>query len=114
MSEPYSLVLSRLGGDPRWFVLAGGKRWLRNELQAAYFRVLCEAARQATGRYLTRNQALTCCDHRGRALELLCTPVLGGRPFVHRRGDTCSAKKCIDSSPPWIEGFDFRVCGAAC
>lgn len=106
---PYALFSDTLGRDPRWYALAGDKPVLRDRLQAAYMRLKLESASHLHDGYLTRRQALELCD--ARILELLCTPVLGERPFLHQPGETCEERNCLDDSGPWVEGFDYRVCG---
>jgi 5-methylcytosine-specific restriction endonuclease McrA len=108
---PYALISDSLGRDPRWHALAGGKRAVRDQLQAAYVRMLCETASHLHDGYLTRHQALACADDRAQTVDLLCTPVLGEKPFLHRPDDECNERNCIDDSGPWVAGFDYRVCG---
>ncbi|PXY21144.1 HNH endonuclease [Prauserella muralis] len=106
---PFALFSDTLGRDPRWFALAGDRPVLRDRLQAAYMRLKLESASHLHDGYLTRRQALNLCD--AKLLDLLCTPVLGEKPFLHREGDTCDERNCLDDSGPWVEGFDYRVCG---
>jgi hypothetical protein len=108
---PYVLVSDALGRDPRWTALAGGRRAVRDQLQAAYLRMLCETASHLHNGYLTEHQALACCDDRERTLELLCRPVLGEKPLLHRPGQECDERNCLDDSGPWVDGFDYRICG---
>lgn len=108
---PYSLIADQLGRDPRWGAMAGGKKPLRDALGWSYVRMLCETASHTDDGYLTREQALACCDGRTQVLNLLATPMLGRQPFLHRPGQQCPEKNCLDASPPWVAGYDFRVCG---
>lgn len=108
---PYSLIADQLGRDPRWGAMAGGKRALRDALGWSYVRMMCETASHVDDGYLTREQALACCDGRQQIVELLETPMLGRPPMLHRPGQSCSEKNCLDSSPPWVAGYDYRLCG---
>lgn len=96
--------------DPRWMVLAGGRVSLADQLFAFWHRLCGTAALSKHDGYLTQHEALAACRGRRKLLELLATPVLGERPLLHRRGDSCDEKNCLDASPPWIDGFDFRLC----
>lgn len=107
---PYFLMSDTIGDDPRWDVLSSGKPALSDALLAAFTRLQSGSSHHMHDGYLTRAQALSKCHGRGKTLELLCTPVLGRPPFLHRPGDTCAEKNCIDASPAWIDGFEYRVC----
>lgn len=96
--------------DPRWMVLAAGRVALADQLFAFWHRLCGTAALSKHDGYLTHHEALAACRSRRNVLELLLTPVLGERPLLHRRGDSCDEKNCLDSSPPWIDGFDYRLC----
>lgn len=108
---PYSLISDTLGRDPRWLTLAGGKLAIGDALLAAFVRLQSESASHQHDGYLTRSQALDGCHGRARTVELLCTSVLGGRPFLHRPGEACAERNCLDGSGPWVEGFAYRICG---
>ncbi|GAB3429883.1 HNH endonuclease [Actinophytocola sediminis] len=108
---PYSLIADQLGRDPRWGAMADGKRALRDALGWSYVRMMCETASHVDDGYLTHEQALSCCDGRRQVLELLTTPMLGRPPMLHRPGQQCAAKNCLDSSPPWVAGYAYRLCG---
>ncbi|RSD26366.1 HNH endonuclease [Amycolatopsis eburnea] len=108
---PYYLTDDTADLDPRWMVLAGGRVSVADQLFAFWHRMYGATSRHTHDGYLTHHEALTACRGRTRLLELLLTPVLGERPLVHRRGDTCDVKNCIDASPPWIDGYDYRICG---
>jgi hypothetical protein len=108
---PYSLIADQLGRDPRWGAMAGGKRSLRDALGWSYVRMMCETASHIDDGYLTREQALACCDGRVAILERLATPMLGRPPMLHQPGQSCGEKNCLDSSPPWVAGYDYRLCG---
>lgn len=107
---PYSLISDSLGRDPRWDALADGRPALTDALQAAYLRLLCETASHQHDGYLTEHQALTCCRRRRDVLALLCRPALGEKPFLHRPGDSCDERNCLDESGPWRDGFAYRIC----
>ncbi len=100
-----------IGRDPRWLVLARGKAGVADALLAAYTRMHAETSSHLHDGYLTRAQALKECHGRGRTLDLLATSVLGAPPFLHRPGEACAAKNCLDVSGPWVDGFDYRICG---
>lgn len=100
-----------VGNDPRWMVLADGKPTLADALLAAYTRMHGESSHHMHDGYLTQHEALDACRGRARTLDLLCKTVLGRPPLLHRQGDTCAAKNCLDASGPWVEGFAFRLCG---
>jgi 5-methylcytosine-specific restriction endonuclease McrA len=84
---------------------------LRDALGFAYLRMLCETASHTHDGYLTRDQALACCDGRADLLQMLCTPTLGEKPFLHQPGEACAERNCLDDSGPWTAGFDYRICG---
>lgn len=107
---PYFLLPDNVGDDPRWLVLADGKTALADALQAAYMRLNGASAHHMHDGYLTGYDALSACRGRRRTLELLTRSVLGMPPWLHRQGDTCGAKNCIDDSPPWVAGFEYRIC----
>lgn len=107
---PYFLTSDTAGGDPRFWTLAAGRPALVDRLQAAWMRLHAWTSHHRHNGYLTHAQALQLCHGRLDTLDLLCTPVLGERPLLHRRGDRCDGKNCIDSSPPWTEGFEYRLC----
>ncbi|MFF5988155.1 HNH endonuclease [Prauserella flavalba] len=107
---PYFLNSDTIGRDPRWMVLAESKIAKRDALQAALLRLQCETASHLHDGYLTRDTALQLVDGREWLLDALCTPALGARPFLHRPGDSCDARNCLDDSGGWVEGFDFRLC----
>ncbi|SEB43375.1 hypothetical protein SAMN04489727_1707 [Amycolatopsis tolypomycina] len=108
---PYYLTDDTADLDPRWMVLAGGRVAVADQLFAFWHRMYGESSRHTHDGYLTHHEALTACRGRKQLLELLLTPVLGEPPLVHRRGDTCVVKNCIDASPPWVDGFEYRICG---
>ena len=108
---PYFLMSDTIGRDPRWLVLARGKAGVADALLAAYTRMHAETSSHLHDGYLTRAQALKECHGRARTLELLATSVLGAPPFLHRPGEACAAKNCLDTSGPWVDGFDYRICG---
>jgi 5-methylcytosine-specific restriction endonuclease McrA len=107
---PYFLLSDTFGDDPRWMVLADGKTTQADLLAAYCAKIYSKSAHQTHDGYVTRYDALQACRGKKAALELLCKPVLGMPPMLHRKGDTCSARNCIDDSPPWIDGFEYRVC----
>ncbi len=107
----YYLTADEADLDPRWMVLAEGNTTRAVMLFAFWHRVHAASARHAHDGYVTHHEALTACMGKAKLLELLLTPVLGRPPLIHRKGDTCAVKNCIDVSPPWIDGFDYRVCG---
>lgn len=96
--------------DPRWMVLAAGRVSLADQIFAFWHRLCGTAALSKHDGYLTHHEALAACRGRRNVLELMLTPVLGERPLMHRRGDSCDEKNCLDASPPWIDGFDYRLC----
>ncbi|MEU0531999.1 HNH endonuclease [Amycolatopsis tolypomycina] len=106
----YFLLPDEVGDDPRWLVLAEGKFAVADALQAAYLRLYSKSAHHMNDGYLTAHDVLSGCRGRKRIVELLTASVLGRSPWLHRRGDTCGGKNCIDSSPPWVEGFEYRLC----
>lgn len=108
---PFSLIPDQLGRDPRWGAMADGRRALRDGLGWSYVRMMCESASHTDDGYLTREQALACCDGRAQVLELLATPMLGRPPLLHQPDQKCAERNCIDASPPWVDGFAFRICG---
>lgn len=106
----YFLLPDEVGEDPRWLVLAGGKFAVADALQAAYLRLYSRSAHHMNDGYLTAHDVVSGCRGRKRIVELLTTSVLGRSPLLHRRGDSCAGKNCIDASPPWVEGFEYRLC----
>ncbi|MGH8575600.1 MAG: HNH endonuclease [Gammaproteobacteria bacterium] len=128
---PYTLHEDNLARDARWMTLAGlneplgdllelsaGRRRTvltrlrlkRDQLQASYWRMSLETAAQRDDGYLTLAAALACCEDEPWILKALTTAACGKPPLVHRRGDSCSARNCIGDSPPWTEGYQFRIC----
>lgn len=107
---PYFLLPDTAGHDPRLWKLAGGRAAVFDRLQAAWLRLMSESSHHRHNGYLTESQALKECHGRRDTLELLCTSVLGEKPLLHRKGDRCDGRNCIDSSPPWTDGFDYRLC----
>lgn len=129
----YSLHEDNLGRDPRWAVLARfgepdgpdplemaparRRTYLarlerrRRDLIASHYLMTLETSAHKDDGYITLEAALACCAGEAWQVKALTTAVCGRSPFLHRKGDSCSAKNCIDSSPPWRDGFDFRLCG---
>jgi 5-methylcytosine-specific restriction endonuclease McrA len=106
----YFLLPDEVGDDPRWLVLAEGKFAVADALQAAYLRLYSKSAHHMNDGYLTAHDVVSACRGRKRIVELLTTSVLARSPWLHRRGDTCAGKNCIDASPPWVDGFEYRLC----
>lgn len=129
---PYTLHEDNIGSDPRWMALAKlqekgpvpnvaeddqatvraylrrvGRR--RRDLLAAYLLLTSEVALVQDDGYIGQEAALECAGETW-VLKALLTPVCGRPPFLHQRGQKCSAKNCIDSSPEWRPGYEFRVC----
>lgn len=121
----YSLIGQELARDPRWWAVAewslrdaksppssGRVTDRRNAVGFAYLTLLSDAAAQRDDGYLTHRQALDSCEGKGWVLEaLLATPLAERPPLVHRKGQQCRVRNCIDASPPWRAGFDYRICG---
>lgn len=129
---PYSLHDDNLYRDPRWAVMArlgeqDGPDVLemtpvrrrahlarlerrKRDLFCSHQLMTLETSASTSDGYLTLEAALACAGGEAWHVKALATTVLGLSPFLHRKGDSCSAKNCIDSSPPWREGFDFRLC----
>lgn len=129
---PYSLHDDNLYRDPRWAVMArlgepDGPDPLemtaprrrahlarlerrKRELVTAHYLMTLETSAHTSDGYLTLEAALACAGGEAWQVKALATAVLGLPPFLHRKGDACSAKNCIDASPPWRTGFDFRLC----
>ncbi len=107
---PYFLLSDTFGDDPRWMVLADGKATQADLLAAYCAKIYSKSAHHTHDGYVTRYDALQACRGKKVMLDLLCTSVLGMMPMLHRKGDTCAARNCIDDSPEWIEGFEYRVC----
>ena len=129
---PYTLHDDNLFRDPRWDVMArlgepDGPDVLemtparrrahltrlerrKRDLFTAHQLMSLETAASTSDGYLTLEAALTCAAGEAWQVKALATSVLGLPPFLHRKGDSCGAKNCINSSPPWREGFDFRLC----
>jgi hypothetical protein len=128
----YSLHDDNLYRDPRWAVMArlgepDGPDVLemsparrrahlarlerrKRDLFCSHQLMTLETAASMSDGYLTLEAALACCAGDAGQVKALATSVLGLPPWLHRKGDSCSAKNCIDSSPPWRDGFDFRLC----
>lgn len=114
----FSLIPDEWWRDPRWMVLAeglGGRADRARRRDAALIRdaaigMMCETASGRNDGYITRTQALDCCVGDQRILEALTAPKLGRPPYLHRPGEKCAERNCIDESPPWIDGFDYRIC----
>lgn len=121
----YSLIGQEMARDPRWWAVA---EWSlrdaprspsrariverRNAIGWAYITMQCDASTQKDDGYLTHAQALECCEGQAWKLEALLEPVLEGRPpFLHQPGQKCKVRNCIDHSPPWRQGFHYRICG---
>lgn len=117
---PFHLNGDELYGDARWSKLAEGdkgralshRRWAArlDALQSAFGRIQGHSAHQQDDGYIEHRKALELCHGVAWVLEALATPTCGKGPFLHGPGDKCAEKNCIDSSPPWVEGFDYRVC----
>lgn len=117
----FHLYGDELAGDVRWSKLAEGdvgpsmsqRRWESrvDALQSAYFRVTQHVAHQRDDGYIDHRRAIELCRGRTWVLDALLTPSCGKGAFLHRPGDRCPEKNCIDASPPWVAGFDYRVCG---
>lgn len=117
---PYHLYGDELAGDARWDVLAEGDQGASmgqrryearlDTLQAAYFRMNQAVAHQRDDGYIGHRAALRACHGKEWVLTALLTPACGKGPLVHRKGDACGEKNCIDKSPPWIEDFEYRIC----
>ncbi|UUV34398.1 HNH endonuclease [Amycolatopsis roodepoortensis] len=107
---PYYLTDDKADLDPRWMVLAEGKENTADLLFAYWHRIQAASAKHSHNGYVTHHEALDACRGKARLLQLLLTPVLGQPPLVHRKGDSCAEKNCIDASPSWVDGFDYRVC----
>lgn len=107
---PYFLMSDTAGNDPRLWKLASGRPVVFDRLQAAWLRLMSVSAHHQLNGYLTEEMALRECHGRRDVLEQLSTAVIGERPLLHRQGDRCDGKNCIDSSPPWPAGMDFRLC----
>jgi 5-methylcytosine-specific restriction endonuclease McrA len=108
---PYYLTSDNADLDPRWMVLADGKAALADQLYASWHRMHGATSRHMHDGYLTHHDALTACRGRAALLRLLCSPTLGSPPLLHRQGETCSARNCLDDSGPWVDGFAYRICG---
>ncbi|HEV7651358.1 MAG TPA: HNH endonuclease signature motif containing protein [Actinophytocola sp.] len=129
----YSLHEDNLGRDPRWMALArlhepddapdvlelppARRRALMNrrkkrvsELQAAYWRITLESALHKDDGYIGIEAALACCFEETWILKTLATAVRDKPPLLHRPGDTCAEKNCIDASGPWRDGYEYRIC----
>lgn len=114
----FSLIPEEWWRDPRWMVLAealGGRADRARRRDAALIRdaaigMMCETASGRNDGYITRTQALDCCLGDKRILEALTAPKLGRPPYLHRPGEKCAERNCIDESPSWIDGFDYRIC----
>lgn len=128
----YTLHDDNLFRDPRWAVMArlgepDGPDVLemsparrrahmarlerrKRDLFTAHQLMTLETAASGSDGYLTLEAALACAGGEAWQVKALATAVLGLSPWLHRKGDSCSMKNCIDSSPPWREGFDFRLC----
>jgi hypothetical protein len=129
---PYTLHEDNIGSDPRWMALAKlqekgpvpnvaeddpatvraylrrvGRR--RRDLLAAYLLLTSEVALVQDDGYIGQEAALECAGETW-VLKALLTPVCGRPPLLHQRGQKCSAKNCIDSSPEWRPGYEYRVC----
>lgn len=107
---PYYLTDDKAELDPRWMVLAEGKESVADLLYAYWHRVQAASAKHSHNGYVTHHEALGACRGKAKMLQLLLSPILGQPPLVHRQGDACAEKNCIDTSPPWVDGFDYRVC----
>lgn len=99
---PYWLESDTFHDDPRWGVLSKGAPALYDSLQAAFARLMSYASHQTTDGYLTAYDAQK--QARPRVLDLLCTPVLGEPPLVHRQGDECP---CLGED--WRADYDYRI-----
>lgn len=129
---PYTLHEDNIGSDPRWMALAKlqekgpvpnvaeddpatvraylrrvGRR--RRDLLAAYLLLTSEVALVKDDGYIGQEAALECCGE-AWVLKALLTPVCGRQPFLHRKGQRCPEKNCLDASGPWREGYEYRVC----
>lgn len=101
---PYFLETDTFHADPAWEVLAGGSAELVDRLQSALTRLKSQSAHILSWGYLTEGMALQLCRGRQKILELLCTPVLGEKPMVHRQGDDC---ECLGDT--WTTGYAYRI-----
>lgn len=95
--------------------IRGGRTEAARRRDAALLRdalhgMMCETAAGLNDGYVTRQQALDCCLGEAWKLELLTRPVLGKPPWLHQPGQKCAERNCIDASPPWVDGFGYRIC----
>lgn len=126
MRRGWCLVIvleDEVGGDARWSKLAdmfpeprerltdAAHAAREDALQAAYMRIYLRVGHQRDDGYVGHREALRECRGKRWILDALTTSVRGKKPFLHRPGDTCGVRNCIDDSPPWIDGFEYRICG---
>jgi 5-methylcytosine-specific restriction endonuclease McrA len=103
----YWLETDQFADDEVWAALAPDSPDRQDRLQAAYARLKSKAAHLLTDGYLTRQTALRYCRGSTRLLAQLTVPVLGRPPLLHRRGDQCETRGCLDDT--WIEGYHYRI-----
>lgn len=60
--------------------------------------------------YVTKSQAVAVCADDPWMLDLLTKEILGCTPLLHQPGQKCAERNCINDSPPWVDGFAYRVC----
>lgn len=102
--------MARLGEPPDrpW-----STRRVRERIRAlgwSHVDMQCAVAQQRDDGYIGRDEALECCDGEQWILEALSTSVRGKQPMLHQPGQRCPERNCIDSSPPWRQGFEYRLC----
>lgn len=128
----YSLHEDNLGRDPRWAVLArlgepdgpdplemspakrravmARRERRRRDLILSHYLMTLETSAHKDDGYITLEAALACCSGAAWQVKALAMPACGRPPFLHSKGDLCAAKNCIDSSPPWKDGYEYRLC----
>jgi hypothetical protein len=118
----FSYIGDEYARDPRWTAMArlgepADRPWstrkVRDRVRAlgwSHVLMQCAVAQQRDDGYIGRDEALECCGGELWILEALSTPVRGKSPMLHQSGQSCSGKNCIDASPPWVLGYEFRLC----
>lgn len=118
----FSYIGDEYARDPRWTAMARlgepperpwSARRVRDRVRAlgwSHVLMQCAVAQQRDDGYIGRDEALECCGGEAWILEALSTPLRGKSPMLHQPGQSCRGKNCIDASPPWVDGYEYRLC----
>jgi hypothetical protein len=94
--------------DSAWAALAGGRnRRLIVELRDTYACIATTAGEEKSDGYLTADRIASIPYIRPDLVEVMCRPVLGRAPKVHKRGEECDSPHCLPHG--WPDGYDYHI-----